>query len=269
MSHRRTHIKNKISRSTPKTPFFKKSVFWIVFLCLAITFGAVYFVLFFENFWVKNIMISGNEKISTESIKELVVTGINKNITKSIFLINEGDIVKKIMEKFPAIEKISISKKYFQTITLGITERKPAGAYCNENGKCFLVDQNGVAFSALGGPRSAEEEGMFIIRQNFGKKDVVTGEQAIEGKIISAVSKIQKSLKEKFNIDVLNAMVTTPIRLDVKTKENWEIYFNIEDLSNIDFQVDKLGALLSSELTPDQRKTLEYIDLRFEKTYYK
>jgi len=265
MSHRRTHIKDKISRSTPKTPFFKKPVFWIIFLSLAVICGTIYFVLFFENFWVKNIIISGNEKISTEDIKNFAVTGINKNITKSIFLISEGDMVKKIMEKFPAIEKISFGKEYPETIILGIFERKPAGAYCDQNGKFFLVDQNGVAFEGL----EIIPEGMFVVRQVIGKKDVVTGEQAIEGKIISAVSKIQRSLKEKFNIDVSDAIVTTPIRLDIKTKENWEIYFNTEDLSNIDFQVDKLGALLSSELTPDQRKTLEYIDLRFEKTYYK
>jgi len=255
MSHRRTHIKNKISRTTPKVYFFRKPIFWIVFLCLVIILGAVYFILFFKSFWVKDIIILGNEKISTEDIKNLVVTDIDKNITKSIFLTDVGDLRRKIIEKFPVIEKVVISKKYPKAIELGITERKPAGVYCDENEKCSLIDQNGVAFEGL----EIIPEDMFVVR----------GSQVISKNIVDAITKIQKKLKEKFNIDVLDAMITTPIRLDVKTKENWQIYFNTENLSNIDLQMEKLSALLSSELIPEQRKTLEYIDLRFEKTYYK
>jgi len=55
--------------------------------------------------------------------------------------------------------------------------------------------------------------------------------------------------------------------LDVKTAEGWEIYFNLEE--NLSWQLTQLYLLLERKISPEERRTLQYIDLRFNKIYYK
>ena len=115
MSYRKKHIKNKIHRIKPKKSIFKKLWFWIVFLVLLIILSVLYLVFFYSGFQLKNIVISGNQKVSNKDIESLVFNDVNNKILgiidyKSIFLINNDKINKDILEKFPVIEKITINK---------------------------------------------------------------------------------------------------------------------------------------------------------------
>jgi len=56
-------------------------------------------------------------------------------------------------------------------------------------------------------------------------------------------------------------------RLDIKTAEGWEIYFDLS--SDVNFALTKLGLLLEKEIPLEKRGDLSYIDLRFSKVYYK
>jgi hypothetical protein len=60
------------------------------------------------------------------------------------------------------------------------------------------------------------------------------------------------------------------LRLDIKTNENWQIYFDLNSMSDTDLKIAKLNLLLNGEITPEIRKNLQYIDLRFkDRAYYK
>ena len=112
-------------------------------------------------------------------------------------------------------------------------------------------------------------ENMFIVRQ-MGNKEAYTGENVIAQNIIGAVSKIEKDLKDNFKIDIKEALITTPIRLDIKTKENWQIYFDLSKDSDVNMQITKLNLLLKGDINADVREKLQYIDLRFkDRAYYK
>ena len=81
---------------------------------------------------------------------------------------------------------------------------------------------------------------------------------------------MDKDLRDKFKINLREAMITTPIRLDMQTSENWNIYMDVGPDSNTDMQLTKLNLLLSGDITPETRKNLEYVDLRFkDRAYYK
>ena len=62
-------------------------------------------------------------------------------------------------------------------------------------------------------------------------------------------------------------MISTPFRLNIETSENWEIYFNLD--SETDLQIAKMNLLLKDEIPVSVRKTLQYINLRFNRAYYK
>jgi cell division septal protein FtsQ len=273
--YRKSHIKNKINKIKPKKPIFLCLWFWLSILFFIILCGFIYLLFFFQGLQINNIEISGNEKVKTEELKSLATTGINRKIidfglikifSKNILVVDTGSLKKEILNKFPIIEKITISRKFPQTITMGVVERKPVGVFCDNSEKCFLVDQNGIAFEGL----EAVPQGMFIVRQELEEKDAYTGEEVIAQNIITAISKIQKNLNDNYQIDVKEALVSTPTRLNILTGESWQIYFGIDQDSDMGMQLQKLNALLNSDITPEIRKVLEYIDLRFkDRAYYK
>ena len=62
-------------------------------------------------------------------------------------------------------------------------------------------------------------------------------------------------------------MLVSNSRFNAKTQEGWEIYFNPKE--NLDWQLTELALVLKQKIPPDERKNLEYIDLRFNKVYIK
>ena len=253
-------------------------MFWGVVL-IVIVFGSfLYFTLWYDRFQVKNISINGNQKINTNDLKTLIDKNITLKMlnflsTKSIFLVNENNLKQHILDISPVIGQVKITKKYPQDINVEVKERQPVGIYCTlpddplqSNFKqCFYVDIEGVAFEQVYNMANDYP----IVRQAVVRGDIFAGEEVIGKGIMSAVEKIEKALKSNYNIDMREAMVSTPIRLDVKTGENWQIYFNLDKKSDINLQITKLNLLLDSQITEEDRKKLEYIDLRFDRAYYK
>lgn len=266
-SYRKKHIKSKIHKIKPKKSIFKKPWFWIVLLCLIIILVVFYFALFYSGFQLKNIIILGNSTVKTQDLQDIVsehantglITFWNVKITsRSIFLINEDKINKDILEKFPEIEKLTINKNLPQTLILDVTERKQVGVFCNETEQCLSIDDNGIIF----GPLISLPVNTTVMRQTIDNGQIFTGEQALAKNIIDIILKIQKSLKDNFQIDLREALIASPARLNIETNENWEIYFDLSAGPDISLQITKLNLLLSGGISASERKNLRYIDLR-------
>ena len=278
-SYRKSHIKNKIHKIKPRRSIFKRLWFWVLLFFIIFVLSAVYLVIFWSGFEVKNVVISGNDKIDSKELQETVLsnstTGLVKFwnldlISRSIILLNTDKLDKQVLEKFPLIEKIFIDKRLPQTLALQITERKPLGVYCSgqsgNNQQCFLIDQNGVIFESLG----TVPGDFVIVRQVLQDNNLYTGESVITQNAVDAISKIQKDLKDDFQINIKEALITSSLRLDVKTDGGWEIYLNLGSDPDIGSQITKLNLLLNDKINSDIRKTLQYIDLRFkDRAYYK
>ncbi len=267
MSYRKKHVKSKIGKIKPKKSIFKRLWFWITILFLIIIFSVFYIVFFYSGFQVKNILISGNDNIKTQELQDIILNNANtglvgfwnlKIISKSIFLVNTDKINKEILEKFPIIESLRINKKFPETITLQVAERKPIGVFCNNDNQCFLIDENGIIFE----PLLIAPNNFTIVRQTLEDNNIFAGEKIVNQNIITAISKIQKILKDNFQIDLKEALIASSVRLNVTTSENWQIYFDLSPDSDINLQITKLNLLLNGEISSDSRKNLRYIDLR-------
>jgi len=275
MSYRKKHLKNKIHKIRPKKSIFKKPIFWYSFLFLILLSVAVYFLLFYQKFQVKNITILGNEKANGQEIENIVLNETNKKIinflnfnvtSESIFLVDTENIKKQVLNMFPVIEDVKTDKNYPDSVNVQIKERKPFAVFVSQNNKdYFYIDESGVVFEKLQG----FEQNMTAIRQLINSADAIIGKEAVEKNIMKAISSIKKSLNDKFQIDIREAFISNPLRLDIKTGENWQIYFNLGPDADIDLQITKLNLLLTGEISQEARKNLEYIDLRFDRAYYK
>ncbi len=262
MSYRKKHIKGKVQRIKPKKSIFKRLWFWIAILFLIIISSAFYFFLFYSGIQIKDIIISGNQRVSSSDIENLISGDINNKIlgivdSKSIFLINSDKLNKEILNNFPLIESVKVDKKLPQTLILNITERKPVGVYCQDDNQCFSIDENGIIFE----PAEINSTG-FIVRQMANDGQFYIGQLAFEKNIIDLILKVEKSLKDNFQTDIKTAIIASPERLNIQTNENWQIYLDLSPDSDINSQITKLNLLLTNGISADSRKNLRYIDLR-------
>ena len=278
MSYRKKHIKSKIRGIKPKKSVLKKPWIWALIVLSLVIFCILYLLLFYPGVQINNVMVIGAEKISAAELGrftldnagvELINIGSLKLATKSIFLVDKEKIGGKVLKEYPAIEKAEIDRIFFRGISIDITERKPAGVYCageEPEPLCFLMDKNGFIFEQLAG----ELAGLPVVRRASADGFPSTGEKIIEEAVINAILKVHESLKKNFQVDIKQALLTSPVRLDVLTSERWKIYFNLDEDADIDSQIIRLNLLLASEISPEARLALQYIDLRFkDRAFYR
>jgi len=219
-------------------------------------------------------MISGTENVNSQDLQNIANNSITKKFidlgfwslsSKSIFLASINNIQNQILNSNTGIKTISVNKTYPQNLTIQIQERKPFAIFCQSE-KCFNIDDTGVIFEEL----ASVPENSFIVRQNLALDNLYLGKNVVQEKTMTTISEIKKDLQDNFKINLTEATISTPIRLDIKTGEGWQIYFDIDENSNASLQITKLNLLLKDQITTISRQNLEYIDLRFnDRAYYK
>lgn len=219
--------------------------------------GISYFLFFSDFFEIEKIIvlrqaqdnservIIGQVKVSEEDIKSLVPQ-------KNIFLIDIEEIKKDILAKFIKIDSVQVQRSFPDALSILVKERSPLAAWCEQD-SCFLVDKGGVIFEEV----STTADLIKIA----GAKEMLNKEK------IAQILDIQHKLKDGPGITTTQAFIASEQRLNIKTSEAWEIYFNTE--GDLNWQLQELGLVLEKQITPEKRSNLEYIDLRFSRVYYK
>jgi cell division septal protein FtsQ len=256
-SYRRPH------RIRRKRQILKSRFFWFSILFLIIFGGIFYFFVLSDFFQIKKIIITGEQKVSTEDIKSVVENELGRKIlffgTKNIFFVNLNKIRENILKKFPQIEEVEVKRGLPDALHLVVIERKEIGIFCRDI-NCFLLDHEGVIFE------SASSESPLLKFQNQvlnGELDL--GKKVIDKGIIDSISEIGSKLREDLKILIEEVSIVSEENIHVKTSESWEIYFNPE--KDLDWQMTELAAILENRIPLEKRKNLKYIDLRFDKVY--
>lgn len=241
---------------------FKSRLFWLAILLLIFLGTIFYFIFFSLIFQIKEIKISGNQKVQTQDIENFLYQRINQKLlflrTKSIFLINLGRIQRNFLETFPQVEKIDLKRKLPSTIIAAVHERQNIGIWCQENNECFLIDKMGVIFERTVWEDNSEN--MILMIRSDDSPELFLGKQVIEEAKMKSILKIQENLGTNFKI-ISKEFFLKADRINVKIAEGWEIYFSLKE--DLEWQLVKLKAALEKEIPPDKRANLEYIDLRF------
>lgn len=258
-------FKRKPHRIREKKSLLKKPIFWRMILLTILLAEIFYLVFFFDYFQIKKIIITGNEKITSQNIESLIA-GKVKERTGSIFLVNTTKIENAVLNAFPKISDVKIKREFPDSLVAEIKERVPFVYFCTKKEECFFVDETGVDFSQ----ENNISENFLIVRQMAEQENnIILGEQAIKKELIQVIAKIMKNFQENLKITLKEAEITSETTLTFKTDEGWKVFFN--PATDVDLQIEKLNLLLEKEIPQESRGKLEYIDLRFEKNrvYYK
>jgi hypothetical protein len=264
--------KPKTRRLRQKKSIFLMPMFWSLLLMVFLFVGVFYFFFFYQKFQVQQIEIAGNQKIQTQDIDQAVWDSLNKKLftaslisfsSKNIFLIDEGNLIRMLLSKFPGIDQIFVQKKMPSGLSFIIKERQPFAVFCDneDDAHCFSIDEKGVAFEILQNPTPDT-----VVIKNKTTGDVGLGKSVVDKKAVEDIAKIKKNLDDNFGLKVKEALVADP--MVVSMQEGWKMYFSMTD--DIDLQITKADALLKNEISAEQRPKLQYIYLQYkDRAYYK
>jgi len=276
--------KYRAKRKKTFLSFLKSKYFWFAFLGLALALTFLYVFVFFDFFQVKHIVISGNNKVQSLPIKNLVETRARcylkigeKNIcsSKSIFLLSSPKIENYILAFSPEIKKARIKKKLPDSLIIEIEERSEFAEVCFSNGPCFEVDETGTAFKESILMRQEDDaanvfqarQASLVLELDQDNKARL-GDKIINSDYLFKAERIRSQFSNNLELSPIKFALSEKTRLAVKIEEGVKIHFNLE--GNIDDQLENLKILLEEKIEREDLKNLEYIDLRFgNRIYYK
>jgi len=240
--------------------FLKKKGFWFFVLGLAGFCGVVYVLFFSGLLKIKTFEIRSTVPVNEQGIGAILEAKLSKGFLGNSFLFFDSDKTEKeILRVFPEIKKAQV-KKRLQKIIVWIEKRNPALVICFQTKEnCFLVDTEAIIFEKAGASN------LPLILSSSLKKNFL--EQAFPKNIWVQIEEISSFFQGQFNLAVAEFELENERFLKAKTQQGWYAYFDLQ--SDLKLDLVKLRLLLENEITPEQQKTLEYIDLRFSKAYYK
>lgn len=254
----------KSYRVKRRKPILKSRFFGFGVLFLAVAAGVFYLVCFAPFSQVKNIIITGSNKVQAVAVKKTVENAVTRKIaflsSKSILLANSSEITADLLENFPQIEKISLRKSFPDKLSVSVSERQPVAVF-SQGGNYFLMDKNGVIFSQVATPQN----NMIIFQNDLATSSAGLGQTAVPVDVISWTLQAETVLQKDFSLGIKEADLVSNQRLNLKTAEGWEVYFNLN--GDMGWQITELETVLNEKIPSQKRSNLQYIDLRFDKVY--
>jgi cell division septal protein FtsQ len=249
----------------------------IAFLFFILVSGLAYFIFFSPYFSINKIEISGLEKINYDEIRAIVDEQVASHrffifSQNNIFIFDEESAKNKLNEKY-ALNLLKINKSLPGVIKVFLEEKKPALVWKTAE-KFYLIDWEGVVIREITETEVSEYPG----NQPGAKMAVVFDDSnaslAIKNKILTSeavqtINELQNNLSRTTRLLISNFSMANhnDSTIKVRTSEGWDIYFSLTN--DLNAQIVKLSAFLV-EKNLEERKGLQYVDLRFEdRVYYK
>ena len=252
--YRRKKIKKK-----KKLRISRRAIKAIFILCIL---GGIVWFLFFSSFFqVKSIEIYGQNPEIKKQLHQIIEKHIETQKilflpTKTIFLLSTNKLTHLLQEQFPEISSIQIHKKYPQGIVVRYKPRTPFVNFCHHN-QCFLMDKQGVIF------KSGKNKDLVTVIDNQ-IDEIQLGNTPLTSKNKDLLWELIEEISSKINYSIKEIYLKGDT-IEVVMNEGWKAIFDLN--KDISYQTNILALFLENQLQED--KELEYIDLRFDKIFYK
>jgi len=247
-------------------------VFYFLLLCFLSV--SVYVLFFSEYLMISNVSIAGTQQLSDREVRQSfddLLNGKFLNIfpRNNFLLVSKQSIEKKLYRDFKKIRGVVVDKKFPDSVSIAIDERKALLVWCSQE-KCYLLDEQGFAYSEADfSSEQLIQNNLLQINDNSGSK-IEIGEKIIEPSFEQYVLALKDDLL-KFGFEA-NGQYYTPSRMSeeiiVKTNQETDFYFSMQ--FSKESAMKTLGTIFKKEITTEKRGNIAYIDLRNEnKVFYK
>lgn len=233
-----------------------------------------------DRWRIDTIEITGANTVSTDTIHELVKEKLVGNYffayaRENIYLYPQKEIERALLETFPRLLGVQVSRINVHTITVVVSERKPYALWCGDEyyavqelSHCWFIDTTGFVFD------SAPVFSVGVYMEVYGKLLKKNADEALRGQIPHKMFMLANTVAQKIRAEFGETA-------RVAIKDEGEIYLTIRSGGNRPYLagvvvrfndkhepeviVKNLLAAIPVQF-PDNaalKKKLLYIDMRF------
>lgn len=263
-SHRKVSSSKKMPKKAKKTRYsgemkvrYQKNFPLKKFLILGVAGIAflifLYLMIFTAFFEIKEWKVYGDDIIQENSkFEEFLAVHKGKNL----FLLNTGEIQKKIHDQYPEIEELRIKKSYPHTLIMeyeNFAEVANVYNYFGENQKKFIINKIGLLVQ-----QDFENQNLPYIKLKT-DKSLELGDYAVPREKLEYILDAIYNYEELFGMVVLDAEYLPKEReVHLKTERDFKIW--LDTGLTLQEQYSKLKAVLPElNIYTD---SIDYIDLR-------
>lgn len=253
-----------------RSNFIGRIFYW---LCLLAFVGALIYTLFFSS-WTKivEVKVLGTQYLERNAIQDMIFSKIEGKFLGLIeknnyLLISEDRLEEEILKSVLKIQNIKVDKEFPNKLNISLKERELVLVFCR-NEKCFIVNDDGVAFVQIGMDNLEQLGEQLLILQSDKGREIGLGYLILEKDFYQYLIGIKSQL-ENINIKIEKKISTSQLisgDLRIKTEEGWSIYFDRN--VSLEKEIELLRILLENQLKDVSREKLDYIDLRSDKKIY-
>lgn len=266
-SYRNPYFSNKQWAKRTKAPRLKLAVFFIA------TLGVVGILLFHPYFNINQVLISGNDKVSTGEVKNIVETVLNQKRWlvlngRNIFTVNLVDIAKEIKSKYIMVS-LQVEKDYPQTLKVAIKEKESKLVLQELDSKTsqyryYLLDNEGEVLQEIN-PRDISQPSISALPriQKEGAEEIKITTEVVSRATIEFINYLNENIPKQNKVTVAYTVLTDEDGqvLNLVTQEGWKIV--VDRLNDWKKQLHVLNVILREKIR-DNRQNLKYIDIRYE-----
>ncbi len=266
--------KNKHYRKD-KAAFTFRKILLIAVIFLTII-GWLYLFLFSKYFRISRIEISGDGKAAEAAVRDSLKFFFKSRswllFPKNNIYIFPAKEAENLFKEQLLLQEIKIIKIYPAALRVEFKTKKPA-LKLNTEKWIYILNITGEIIEKKQKDASAsstvkfEDDDLPIILGDT--EDLNVASKAIKEELAQFIVAVAKALPEQTGVAIseFSSVADSPSSLNVKTEEGWNVVFNIR--INVQEQIKKLAMVLK-EQTLQNRKNLNYIDLRFgDRIFYK
>jgi cell division septal protein FtsQ len=247
--------------------FWKKIIIFFIFLIFVCLFACLIYVIFFyPYFFIKNIEISGLEKIGEGEIRKEIEDQMAESRfmifkQENIFILDKNELLNRINSKYNLVS-LNVDRELPNILRVGVEEKQPVLIWKTKE-LFYEVDGLGsIIRETL--PTDLNSELPVIYDENNAETTIRAS--VLSAKMIQFIINLKKMIDDRSDIKIahFNALKN---ELKVKTQAGWEIYLSMNN--DLEKQAEKLFLFLKNKKI-EAGNNLNYIDLRFEdRIYYK
>lgn len=222
-------------------------------------------------FELSKFQIIGNRNISDEEI----LSSINSEIGRHIYIIDTNKIEKTIIEKYPIIDGVDISKIWPDKLFIKISEREAKVVVVNLNG-AYLSDGEGQIIQIIGKNKVDFSDEKIRIARGYGSIDDDIVRETLLNEFIAKMGLLEleeeereKIIMEQFNFDSISINKKQEILDSLKeqyiaeSKSYWDANSSIADLSKYS-SYPRVKVLNNDDLELTDKVDLDRLEITLE-----
>ncbi len=268
MQSRRTPL---VSSKLIKEKKRKRIIFLSIFFSVCVVCVLTLFFVFRAPFlYITEVVVSGNQVIEAEQVKEIVSKALEEQYffvipKKNRIVYPENELIDIIKKKFGRVEELQMQVDN-NTLEIKIKERGSYALWCKTEKECFFIDTTGLVFSTA----PVFSSGVYQIFTGIITDSNPLGKTFLNEALLKEVSFITvfllqyKLVTERIDVVTLRETILTlsggiKIKIDL-TKKSDETINLIKTL----FASNEFKKVFSNT------SSIEYIDVRFgTKVFFK